>query len=48
MVGRAARGRLVGGTEECRIITVVDDLPGFRDLSDGFEYWDDIWATTEQ
>ena len=43
MVGRAARGPLVKGTKECRIITVVDDLPGFRDLTESFDYWEDIW-----
>lgn len=43
MVGRAARGPRAGGNETCRIITVVDRIPGFRSLADGFEFWDDIW-----
>lgn len=43
MVGRAARGPLVGGNESCRILTVIDDLPGFRDIAEAFTFWDDIW-----
>ena len=43
MIGRAARGRNAGGNESCRILTVVDRVPGFRSLVDGFEFWNDIW-----
>jgi DNA repair protein RadD len=43
MVGRAARGPRAGGNETCRILTVVDQIPGFRTLVEGFEFWDDIW-----
>jgi len=44
MIGRAARGRNAGGNERCRIVTVVDRVPGFRSLVEGFEFWNDIWA----
>lgn len=43
MIGRAARGRNAGGNEHCRIVTVVDRVPGFRSLVEGFEFWNDIW-----
>ena len=43
MIGRAARGTNAGGSETCRILTVVDRVPGFRSLVDGFAFWDDIW-----
>lgn len=43
MIGRAARGTRAGGNENCRILTVVDRVPGFRSLGEGFEFWNDIW-----
>lgn len=43
MVGRAARGPRAGGNATCRVVTVVDSIPGFRSLAEGFEFWDDIW-----
>jgi len=43
MIGRAARGTLAGGNENCQVITIVDDLPGFRSIAEAFEYWDEIW-----
>lgn len=43
MIGRAARGPAAHGNETCRILTVVDQVPGFRSLVDGFQFWDDIW-----
>ena len=44
MVGRATRGPKVGGNETCEISTVVDiGLPGFRDVSEAFANWEDVW-----
>ena len=43
MVGRVVRGPKAGGTETCRVITVVDQQYGFRDLSESFDFWDDLW-----
>ena len=43
MVGRAARGVRAGGNPTCRVVTVVDDIPGFRSMAEAFSYWDDIW-----
>lgn len=47
MVGRAARGPRAGGNATCRILTVVDRIPGFRSLVEGFEFWDDIWENEQ-
>ena len=44
MVGRAIRGPKAGGTESCEIVTVVDPaLPGFGDVAEAFENWEDVW-----
>ena len=43
MVGRVTRGPKAEGTKECKIITVKDKLPGFRDISESFFYWEEIW-----
>ena len=44
MVGRAIRGKRVGGNETAEIVTVVDyDLPGFGSVADAFNNWEDIW-----
>ncbi len=44
MVGRAARGPRAGGNERCRVITVVDRIPGFRSIAEAFTFWEDIWT----
>ena len=43
MVGRVTRGPKAEGTKECKVITVKDKLPGFRDISESFFYWEEIW-----
>lgn len=43
MVGRAARGPKAGGNLSCRIITVIDQIPGYRSIAEGFGYWESIW-----
>ena len=44
MVGRATRGPLAGGNTTCAVSTVVDlNLPGFRDLTEAFTNWEDVW-----
>ena len=44
MVGRATRGIKAGGNKACVISTVVDTkLPGFRDLSEAFTNWEDVY-----
>lgn len=45
MVGRAIRGPKAGGTETCKIITVVDpSLSGFGDIAQAFLNWEDVWT----
>ena len=44
MVGRAIRGPKAGGTQTCKILTVVDpDLPGFGNVAEAFHNWEDVW-----
>ena len=44
MIGRAIRGPRSGGNREAEIISVVDPrLPGFGDIAEAFENWEDIW-----
>lgn len=44
MIGRAARGSLAGGNDECDIYTVVDSIiPGFNSIVEAFNHWDDSW-----
>ena len=44
MVGRATRGVKAKGNKESEIVTVVDvELPGFRNISESFTNWEDIW-----
>ena len=44
MVGRAARGTRAGGSKDCDIYTVVDEvIPGFRNITEAFKHWDDAW-----
>lgn len=47
MAGRAMRGRKSGGNTECRIYTVMDDIPEFQSISLAFGYWNDMWAEKE-
>jgi DNA repair protein RadD len=44
MVGRATRGPKAGGNAHCEISTVVDiRLPGFGDMEQAFNNWEDVW-----
>ncbi len=44
MVGRGLRGVRAGGNHEAEIVTVVDPaIPGFGDLTEAFENWEDVW-----
>ena len=43
MVGRVIRGPQANGTEKCKVITVVDQKYGFRNLGEAFTFWDDLW-----
>jgi DNA repair protein RadD len=44
MVGRAIRGVKAKGNKEAEIVTVVDvSLPGFGNINEAFENWEDVW-----
>ncbi|PML61741.1 hypothetical protein BCS98_02575 [Vibrio breoganii] len=43
MVGRAMRGPRSAGNKTCRIYTVTDDIPEFRNVFQAFTYWDQMW-----
>ena len=43
MIGRVMRGKKAGGNNECKIITVKDPIYGFRDMSESFKYWEELW-----
>lgn len=44
MVGRATRGYRAGGNKRAEVATVVDTtLPGFCNMADAFENWEDVW-----
>ncbi|WP_181893070.1 DEAD/DEAH box helicase [Falsiruegeria mediterranea] len=44
MVGRVIRGVRANGTDDCKVITVVDQKYGFRNLGEAFTFWDDLWG----
>jgi DNA repair protein RadD len=44
MVGRATRGEKAGGNSRAEVATVVDTrLPGFCNMADAFDNWEDVW-----
>lgn len=43
MVGRVMRGKNAGGKKICRVITVQDPIYGFKDMSESFNFWEDVW-----
>jgi hypothetical protein len=43
MVGRVMRGVEAGGKKTCKVITVKDAIYGFRDMSESFFYWEELW-----
>ena len=49
MVGRATRGTLAGGNAEAEIFTIIDtQLPGFGDMVEAFNNWEDVWASNSE
>lgn len=44
MVGRATRGVRAGGNKVAEVATVVDTrLPGFCNMAEAFDNWEDVW-----
>lgn len=45
MIGRGLRGPMVGGTEICHLIDVVDNLARYNsDLDDVYQFFEDYWV----
>jgi len=44
MVGRAMRGKKSKGNEDCRIYTVIDNIPEFNSVHRAFAHWDRFWG----
>ena len=43
MVWRVRRRKEAGGKSQCEVITVKDPVYGFRDMSESFFYWEELW-----
>ena len=37
------RGKEAGGKKQCKVITVQDPIYGFKDMSESFNFWEDVW-----
>lgn len=48
MVGRATRGPRANGNVCAEVVTVADpQLPGFGDIAEAFNNWEDVWQNAE-
>jgi len=43
IIGRGLRGPAIGGTEECLVINVADNIDGLPDYNDIYDYFDDYY-----
>ena len=43
MVGRGLRGPVIGGTETCKLIDVIDNIAGFPDENSVYEYFEEYY-----
>ena len=43
IIGRGLRGPAIGGTEECLIINVADNIRGLPDFNEIYEHFDDYY-----
>jgi len=44
MIGRGLRGPMIGGTDSCKIIDVLDNIEGYSDADRVYEYFSDFWS----
>jgi superfamily II DNA or RNA helicase len=44
IIGRGLRGPAIGGTEECLVINVADNIDGLPDYNDIYDYFDDYYV----
>jgi len=43
MLGRGLRGPAIGGTEDCKVITVRDNIEGYEDMDSVYSYFEDYF-----
>jgi superfamily II DNA or RNA helicase len=43
MLGRGLRGPAIGGTKKCKIITVRDNIQGYKDLDEVYSYFEEYF-----
>lgn len=43
MIGRGLRGPKIGGTKECKIVDVIDNIEGFGGQDRVYSYFEDYW-----
>ena len=43
IIGRGLRGPEIGGTEYCKIIDVKDNIKGYSDLDEVYQYFDEYF-----
>ena len=43
MIGRGIRGTLVGGTGECRVVDIKDNVSNFGQVEEVYRYFDSYW-----
>lgn len=48
MAGRAMRGASSGGNDQCRIYTVIDEIPEFKSVQIAYEYWNEMWESEKE
>lgn len=48
IIGRGLRGPAIGGTEECLVINVADNIDGLPDYNDIYDYFDDYYIERNQ
>ncbi|MBT6690407.1 DEAD/DEAH box helicase [archaeon] len=44
MIGRGLRGPSIGGTEECKIVDLIDNITGFGNEDKVYEYFDEYYS----
>ena len=47
MVGRGLRGPAIGGTEECKVIDVIDNIANFQSPDLVYDYFEQYWERHE-
>jgi len=48
MIGRGLRGPAIGGTAECKVIDLIDNIKGFGNEDFVYEYFDEYYSSQEK